>query len=464
VIPFEEATAEVIAGWVYAKSGGACSCVSETEAIYVPCADENEWLTNRGQGIGASEVGIIVGASSFMSPYALWWRKKLDWRLPRTEAMQWGHLVEDPIADVWAETMVDDLIVAKSLGWPYSLWRHPADTWMTCTPDRLAVDETGLLMPVEIKSDEGGKGWGAEGTDEVPLHHRMQVSWQAHIFGAPGGWVVRKRQSGKGRVRGYWIKYNAADVAGWIKAAADFLESIEAGEPPEPDGGKSTTEALKELHPALDADTTARIDYALAMRWLTAREEKRRAMAAEAIASNRLRASLGRAEFGEYSTGDGFGRTFVKRSRGKRTGYSVAPGETDELREVSGGQPDEGSAVSGPAEAGGVEPPASDVGDERGGGAGADFAAATAAAEERSADRGTAGEGVGGGDVRGQGGPGESPGEGVEDAAEFALWEDDGGAGTGGNRLTCSCGWLGVGTPAHEPTTFCLPITETKEV
>lgn len=328
MIPFDDDDARAVAAWLDR------STAPTVRAVRIPCTDEGEWLAARTNGIGASEVGVIIGVSSWTSPYALWWRKKLDWRLPRTEGQRWGHLVEDPIATLFAEVVAGEAYVAQPLGAPYSLWCHPTAVWMLCTPDRLAVLKDGTVVPVELKSDEGGKGWGAPGTDEVPAHHRAQASWQAYIFGAPGAYVVRHRGSGKGRTHVYWVPLNDAYMAGIKAAAGDFLASVALDTPPEPDGAKSTTEALQEINPAIDKDTFAEVPAWLHAEWRQARRDKREAIARDALASNRVRAALGRAEYGTYTTADGLDVIFVKRRIGKRTGYAVAPATTDELREI----------------------------------------------------------------------------------------------------------------------------------
>lgn len=303
----------------------------------IQCRDEHEWLSQRRFGIGASEVGVIVGASSYTSPYALWWRKKLDWRLPQTEGQRWGHLVEDPIAALFAEEMTDSLYIAKPAGHPYSLWCHPVRRWVMCTPDRLAVDRAGHVHPVEVKSDEGGDGWGEPGGPDVPRQYRCQALWQAYIFNSTGTFVVRKRGSGKRRMVWYWVPIDLDELGELVTSAESFLSSVAGDIPPPPDGGKATTDALKELH-AVQEETFADVPADLYTEWSAARAAKREATAREALASNRMRAAMGTAQFATVRSADGFDVIRVKRRVGKRAGYEVAPAVTDELREVGNGQ------------------------------------------------------------------------------------------------------------------------------
>lgn len=389
MIPFEDQDAIDIAAWLNRASA------PHVRAVLLHCETEDDWLHARINGIGASEVGIITGVSTWTSPYALWWRKKLDWRLPRTEGQRWGHLVEDPIASLFAEQVAETTYVAKPVGAPYSLWCHPVSQWMLCTPDRLAVNrEDGTVSPVELKSDEGGTGWGEPGTDEVPPHHRAQVTWQTYIFGAPGGWVVRKRGSGKGRLHVYWVPFDPVYLGELKDAAGDFLASVALDQPPEPDGARSTTEALKEINPAVDADAMVDVPAWLFAEWRKARQDKRDAAERESLLSNQLRAAMGRAEYATYRTHDGLDVVFAKRRIGKRQGYSVPPGTTDQLHEVGTHEQRDTPA--------GVRP-------------GPDGPAGTPPAEERSSDCGPEGAAVGDG-------PSTAVDQGGAEIADLVAW------------------------------------------
>jgi putative phage-type endonuclease len=356
MIPFTPADQQLIAAQL-----GHCP---GTIAELLDCPDEMTWLEKRRDGIGASEVGVIVGASQWSSPYALWWRKKLDWRIPGDETMRWGHLVEDPIATLFAEQTADTLYLAKPLGHPYSLWHHPVQKWAMCTPDRLAVRlDTEDVVPVEIKSDEGGSGWGAPGTDEVPDQYRCQALWQAFVFGAAGTYVVRKRSSGRGRVTWYWVPLEGSmRFVELFDAAWNFLVSIEDGDPPEPDGSSSTEDVLRERY-AVEDETFAGVPTSVYEAWDAAREAKKQAMAADKLATNRMREAMGTAQFATVRTDDGLDVVVAKRRVGKRAGYEVPAGTVDELRRVgSGSQPSHG-AVPGPDDA---APPSSTGTEERG--------------------------------------------------------------------------------------------------
>lgn len=346
--PFSVEDNDNIGAWMASLDQiGGIHLAPEVPAVLIPCQDEFQWLAQRKDGIGASEIGVIMGASKWTSTYALWWRKKLDWRLPTTEAQTWGHLVEDPITALFANEMAGHLYIAKPLCHPYSLWRHEAYGWAMCTPDRLAVTDRGDVVPVEIKSDEGGPGWGEPGTDEVPAQYRYQALWQAFVFGAAGTYVVRKRGSGRRRMVWYWVPYDEEATLSMLVAAADFLSSIEAGAEPDPDGSAATTEMLQAVNAVMVGSHTS-IDHLLYAEWSQARENKRAAIEQDRLLSNQMRAAMGTAEFATTRTTDGLDVVRVKRRVGKRDGYTVAPTTTDELREVSSGHGEANPGVPSP--------------------------------------------------------------------------------------------------------------------
>lgn len=73
-----------------------------------------EWLEARKDGIGASEVATIVGLNPWETPYQLWRRKiGLDPAKPMNAAMNTGHILEDGVAQFWAQATGREIIAAS---------------------------------------------------------------------------------------------------------------------------------------------------------------------------------------------------------------------------------------------------------------------------------------------------------------------------------------------------------------
>jgi len=290
-----------------------------------------EWLAERRYMIGASEMAAVLGLSPHASPFSLWWAKREGWELEQTLGMRIGHLLEPVVAGLFAE-LRPDLLVCRS---NTSLWRHPHLAWMGCTPDYLGVrsQPEGLptVEPIEIKTDEGGSGWGPAGSGEVPVHHRVQVRQQCVVFGADRGHLVRL--AGK-RLTAYVIECDTAalvEVGEWVTQGEAFVKSLMDGDPPDIDGHKATTETLERLHPGPDPDASTFVEDELAAQYEWAEGEYKAAKQVREQAKNLVRHALGDARYGAVAS---TGRRFVDRRVYKRRAYEVAASMVDALYPV----------------------------------------------------------------------------------------------------------------------------------
>lgn len=310
-------------------------------------ATEEQWLQarrRRGERwrIGASELAAVLDISPHSSPFSLWWSKQDSWVHPeRTTAQDLGHRLEDLIGELWAERNPHTMLCRPG----FALFGHPdpLNDWLVCTPDFLAVvpyeewvDNDGphirvRVEPVECKSDDGGKGWGKPGTDEVPEHHRVQVYVQCEILGAPRGHLMRL--AGK-RPAAYVLPYDdkaRATMARWLKAGRAFIRSLELDDPPDVDGHGATTEALQQLHSTYVEGKKAELPAELIREFKGIDELFNTVKTTREEIRNRVRKQLRDAQFGT----DAAGKNVVKRNIYKRRGYEVGAAMVDELRRMS---------------------------------------------------------------------------------------------------------------------------------
>lgn len=129
-----------------------------------------EWLENRKDGIGASEVGTILGLSQYDTPYQLWLRKtgQVETKQEENLLMQLGHLLETPVATIWSEQTRREVIANSAGDWQFVSVERP---FLRVSPDRLYwlpgekknAKNRGIL---EIKTTQKGvseddfpKGW-----------------------------------------------------------------------------------------------------------------------------------------------------------------------------------------------------------------------------------------------------------------------------------------------------------------
>ena len=160
-------------------------------------ASHEEWLKEREYGIGASEVGAILGLSPFETPFSLWLKK--TGQVPRDEennAMRMGHLLEPVVAQLWEEATGMKVIKASAAD---IIYVHPEYDFMRATPDRVVRGRKKLLECKTTITDVD--------SDDIFPHWIAQCQYQMYVTGIHDcdlAWLV------KGRFFGYQnIEYDA---------------------------------------------------------------------------------------------------------------------------------------------------------------------------------------------------------------------------------------------------------------
>lgn len=160
-------------------------------------ATHDEWLKEREYGIGASEVGAVLGLSPFETPFSLWLKKTKQ--VPRDEennAMRMGHLLEPVVAQLWEEATGMKVIKASAAD---IIYVHPEYDFMRATPDRVVRGRKKLLECKTTITDVD--------SDDIFPHWIAQCQYQMYVTGIHDldlAWLV------KGRFFGYQnIEYDA---------------------------------------------------------------------------------------------------------------------------------------------------------------------------------------------------------------------------------------------------------------
>lgn len=148
--------------------------------------DHAEWLRLRSCGIGASEVGTILGLSPFETPFSLFLKK--TGQVPpeqENEAMLMGHLLEPVVATRWEMATGQKVIKASAAD---IIYVHPEYPYMRVTPDRIT---RGRKKIVECKTTVTNID-----KDNLPPHWVAQVIYQQYVTGihdADLAWLVSGR-------------------------------------------------------------------------------------------------------------------------------------------------------------------------------------------------------------------------------------------------------------------------------
>lgn len=125
----------------------------------------NDAAERRGYWLGGSDIAPILGRGRFKTNLDVYLEKRGE--APPTEetqAMRWGTILEDDVADEWAR------LQGVKIRRRNKAMSHPERRWLRGHFDRVIV---GQKEGVEIKVASQGD-YGDQGTDEVPVDCLLQ--------------------------------------------------------------------------------------------------------------------------------------------------------------------------------------------------------------------------------------------------------------------------------------------------
>jgi putative phage-type endonuclease len=229
--------------------------MKEVEARVTRFNTRADWLKARGAGVGGSEAAIIMGASSWGSPYSLW-QEKAGLVPPDdndNDVLRFGRVVEPLIADEYERLSGRQLV---SLG-DWSIRRHPTLESMFASHDRIIAPVKGKDGPgvLSIKSANVWKGEEWLDGEEPPLAYQVQFQHELACSGFRWG-SFAVLIWGRG-VRWLDMERNDGFIAVLEEECERFWQRVVKGDPPPVDGSEHTTAALRRLYPA---DAGGRVD------------------------------------------------------------------------------------------------------------------------------------------------------------------------------------------------------------
>lgn len=217
----------------------------------------DEWLAWRREGIGASDIGALMGLSPYASPTSLYYEKVglLDDDRPDSDRLRIGRSMEPVLASEFHERTG---LYCSAM---QSQWVHPEHPFARCTLDGLASEapDGDPLGVVEFKTD-GRLGW-----DEIPSTIRAQCVWQMGVTQTSHAWLLVMFAGFRVEIHEIPLDDDARSDWEFMLAVASTFWSryVETGTPPPVDDHPATTEALTDLYDPipdsyLDADNYSR--------------------------------------------------------------------------------------------------------------------------------------------------------------------------------------------------------------
>ena len=144
----------------------------------IKCKSREEWLSNRGMGIGASESAAIIGQSPWMTAQDLWNLKVGNTQpqdLSQNEAVQTGVRLESALREVFKAAHPEFKVSYE----PFDMWYQAERPWMYATLDGRIKTEDGKNAILEIKTGtpSGKLGWD-KWNGQIPQNYYVQCCHQ----------------------------------------------------------------------------------------------------------------------------------------------------------------------------------------------------------------------------------------------------------------------------------------------
>lgn len=303
-----------------------------------PCETRKEWLEERRLSIGGSDAAAILGLSPWKSALELY-AEKTGLVEPENgdqtpEWMEWGLLLEEPIARRYQEQTGRELVDPGD----FTIYQSAEYPFMACTPDRDVIpaptekrdivgwgpDQLGVL---EIKNV---RGFGLDDwKDEPPVHYQIQIQHSLLVTGRKwGSFAVLFG----GNQFGYLdVERNEAFCNHLIRKEEEFWDRVQKRNPPPADESPSSAEILKRLYPKETGESIALPGEAndKDQELLNVKAELKELEARKRGLENWFKEHIGDALFGICPDG-----TRYKWATTERKGYTVEPTSYRQLRRL----------------------------------------------------------------------------------------------------------------------------------
>jgi putative phage-type endonuclease len=268
VLTGPDAVKDGSAQWHLNRSGGRLACPhpqhrfaqvpnSPARIILPECAGRDRWLKARGEGIGGSEVGALIGASEYETPFSVFNTKINGGKdIGDQPAVEWGHRLENVVAEKTAEEIG---MVSRFAG---GLWADREVPILRVTPDRFATSPRSwkARAVIECKTAGDDEHWESgvispvfATTGSAPLSYQAQLQWQLGILGLKVGYLGCFHLSRERQFFTVEVHFDKDWFGEMAREATRFWrEHILTGEPPLHDLRHPKTEdLLKAINPVV---------------------------------------------------------------------------------------------------------------------------------------------------------------------------------------------------------------------
>jgi putative phage-type endonuclease len=177
-------------------------------------------------GIGGSDMPIILGLSTYKTPYQLYLEKiglvKTDNEM--TDFQYWGHALEDVVRKEFAKR---NNVTVES---PDTIV-HPFHECMRGNVDGF-IPEWNAILEVKCSASWMGSTWGEDGSDVIPMQYLVQVAHYCAVSNADCAYIAVL--IGGNDYREYKYTRDLELEEKIINAAKTFWDCVQNKTPPAP--------------------------------------------------------------------------------------------------------------------------------------------------------------------------------------------------------------------------------------
>lgn len=182
-------------------------------------------MIDRRTFIGGSDVGIILGLSSYKTAYELYLDKIAEQEIvsEETQYQYWGKRLEHIVREEY-EKRNDCVVTLKET------LTHPQYSFIKAHVDGFVIDRN-CVLEVKCSSSFMTQSWGEEGTDEIPMSYKAQVALYCSVTEADYADIAVLIGGHEYRQYRYVREYDFEKVV--IDAAVEFWKRVTERSAPE---------------------------------------------------------------------------------------------------------------------------------------------------------------------------------------------------------------------------------------
>lgn len=268
----------------------------------------------RRTGLGGTDIARVLGLSRFGGPMDVFLEKRGQTApLIETEPMKWGKLLEEPIAQEYAQKS------GRKVRRAASFLRHPAHEMFYANLDRWSLLGGTPKRVLECKTTSvfTADDFGEEHTDQVPADYLVQSMWYAYVTGTETTDLAVLIGGNKHRV--YTIPRDEDLIAEMEERGLAFWDDTQRGIPPEVDGSAGSDAYLRKTYRDKGTERPMTADLAsLATMYQGLAEEIKGAEARRKAIGNEIRDLMGDHRWAE---GEGVKVVYAERAGARRVDW-----------------------------------------------------------------------------------------------------------------------------------------------